>query len=281
MKSWKILFLSSGEKTIAAKMKEDGEKIKSGQEVRIVDIFCDAGKGLGAFHCLHEHQNPRDLAEAIKSAAEQNYGHLGREWVQFLIDNNDHDGWGQRYRQIRDELVEILQVQNGQCLRVMNRFALVAVAGELAIEAGLVPWNHEDAINASGALAKKWLEARGGDGSGEDRRAVEAVVGFISKYSLSKFQNLDIAADLTEKIVERAGYKKIGVSSGRMQYIFTRSQLQAILGDIPFKQAVQALASKGLLLTEDRHCTKKVKLPDGHRERCYVVEIPDQPDTED
>lgn len=280
VKSWKILFLSSGEKTVADKIKEDGGKIKSGQEVRIVDIFCDAGAGMGAFQRLHEHQNPRDFAEVLKSAASQNYGHLGREWVQFLIDNKDFDEWGKRYRQIRDELVEILKVQNGQCLRVMNRFALVAVAGELAIEAGLVQWNHEDAINASGALAKKWLEARGGDGSGEDRRAVEAVLGFISKYSLSKFQNLDIAADLTEKIIERAGYKKKGLT-GKIQYIFTRGQLAALLGDIPFKQAVQALASKGLLLTEDRHCTKKVKLPDGHRERCYVVEIPDQADTED
>jgi len=274
MKSWKILFLSSGEKTIAARMKEDGEKIKSGQEVRIVDIFCDAGKGLGAFQCLHEHQNPRDFAEAIKSAAEQNYGHLGREWVQFLIDNNDHDGWGKRYRQIRDELVEILGVQNGQCLRVMNRFALVATAGELAIRAGLVPWNRDDAINSAGALAKKWLDARGGDGSGEDRRAVEAVVDFITKFSLSKFQNLDMAADFTEKINERAGYKKMG-PAGKIQYIFTRGQLQALLGDIPFKQAVQALSSKGLLQAEGRHLTKKVKLPD-YRERCYVVEIPDQ-----
>ena len=280
LKSWKILFLSSGEKTIANKMKEDGEKIKSGQEVRIVDIFCDAGEGLGAFQRLHEHQNPRDFAEALKSAAEQNYGHLGREWVQFLINNKNHeDYWGKRFRQIRDEFVKILKVQNGQCLRVMNRFALVAVAGELATEAGLVPWSPEDATNAAGALAERWLEARGGDGSGEDRRAVEAVLGFISKFGTSKFQDLDYAANFTEKIVERAGYKKKG-PTGKIQYIFTRGQLQSLLGDIPFKQATQALASKGVLQTEGRHFAKKVSLPD-NRERCYVIEVPDQEDTED
>ncbi len=57
---WRLLFLSSGEISLADKIAEDGRgrRIAAGQEVRIVDIAADAGAGLGIFENLHGFLRP-------------------------------------------------------------------------------------------------------------------------------------------------------------------------------------------------------------------------------
>lgn len=45
-KTWRVLFLSTGEVTLAAKMGEAGKRIMAGQEVRLVNIPADAGAGM-------------------------------------------------------------------------------------------------------------------------------------------------------------------------------------------------------------------------------------------
>ncbi len=48
--AWRLLFLSSGEITLADKIREDGrQKATAGQQVRILDIPADCGSGLGLF----------------------------------------------------------------------------------------------------------------------------------------------------------------------------------------------------------------------------------------
>jgi hypothetical protein len=51
--SWQLLFLSTGEISLADKMSEAGMVIKGGQEVRVLDIPSDTGK-FGVFENLHE-----------------------------------------------------------------------------------------------------------------------------------------------------------------------------------------------------------------------------------
>jgi uncharacterized protein (DUF927 family) len=60
---WRLLFLSSGEVSLADKMAEIGRRSKAGQEVRLVDIPADAGAGWGAFEELHGAPSPGAFAE--------------------------------------------------------------------------------------------------------------------------------------------------------------------------------------------------------------------------
>jgi uncharacterized protein (DUF927 family) len=46
--------------------------------------------------------------------------------------------------------------------RVARRFALVAVAGELATEAGLTGWAQGEATTAAAHCLRDWIEAFGG-----------------------------------------------------------------------------------------------------------------------
>ena len=46
---WRVLFLSTGEVSLADKMLEAGRRARAGQEVRLADIPADAGAGMGIF----------------------------------------------------------------------------------------------------------------------------------------------------------------------------------------------------------------------------------------
>jgi uncharacterized protein (DUF927 family) len=50
---WRLLFISSGEISLADKMGEIGKQPRGGQEVRLIDIKGKPSKGYGAFETLH------------------------------------------------------------------------------------------------------------------------------------------------------------------------------------------------------------------------------------
>ena len=51
MYQWKVIFLSSGEKSMKEIMLEQGQKTKLGQEIRLADIDIDQSQ-YGVFDCL-------------------------------------------------------------------------------------------------------------------------------------------------------------------------------------------------------------------------------------
>ncbi len=73
---WRLLFLSSGELSLADKIAEDGRgrRAAAGQQVRIVDIAADAGAGYGIFEKLHGFESGDAFSRHLKIAASENYG---------------------------------------------------------------------------------------------------------------------------------------------------------------------------------------------------------------
>jgi hypothetical protein len=132
-----LLFLSSGEKTLAQFMAEVGKKTKAGQETRMADIPADAGAGYGVFECLHGHSIASDFAIQISKVVPVFYGAPGIEWLRLLTKH--YDSLESTIEKRIDDLCSrmIPQSANGQVQRVGRRFALVAAAGEMATAAGL------------------------------------------------------------------------------------------------------------------------------------------------
>ncbi|HMM85074.1 DUF927 domain-containing protein [Azohydromonas sp.] len=96
----------------------------------------------------------------LAGATEANHGHAGREWLRWCVDHAD---------ELRDDVrggIERLAAQwvadgaSGQVHRVGRRFALAAVAGELATDAGLTGWPQGEATAAARACFEAWLAAR-------------------------------------------------------------------------------------------------------------------------
>ncbi|MCZ7019328.1 hypothetical protein OH415_26795, partial [Salmonella enterica] len=64
------------------------------------------------------------------------HGHLGPAFVEKLLESDDRAGLLEDFAGVRASFVE----DNAQAGRVADRFAVIALAGEMAIAYGLLPW---------------------------------------------------------------------------------------------------------------------------------------------
>ncbi|MBC8078850.1 MAG: DUF927 domain-containing protein, partial [Gorillibacterium sp.] len=130
--NWRLLFLSSGEVTLAEHMNEGGKKARAGMEIRLVDIHADAGKDMGIFEDIHGFGNGAEFSDMLKSCAADYHGVAFREFVRCIIAEGDliRASIGE----LQEDFLEnqIPENASGQVRRVAARFALIAAAGELA-----------------------------------------------------------------------------------------------------------------------------------------------------
>lgn len=212
---WRLLFLSSGEVSIADRLAEaaPGRRAAAGQEVRVVDLPADAGAGFGLFEALHGAASGGAFAERIKSAAATCYGTAGPAFLAALVD--DMDGATVATRAFRSEFLE-LNVQpaaDGQVSRVADRFALIAAGGELAAELGIVPWPPGTAAAAAARCFADWRRGRGGDGPAEIAAGLAQVRRFLEVHGEGRFRLIgeDVDAPRPEgaERIFSAGFRRI------------------------------------------------------------------------
>ena len=175
--SWRVTFLSTGELTLAQKMNEAGKQAKAGLEVRLVNLPADARAGLGVFQNLHGRQGgAAAFADELRTAALAHHGHAARAFLRQLTQDLADDPTGLRatLNELRSEfmLQHVPAGATGQVRSVAGRFALVAAAGELARDYGILPWAEGEALRAVGRCFDDWLAARGGTGASEEQQAI-------------------------------------------------------------------------------------------------------------
>lgn len=214
--SWRLLFLSAGELGLAEHMAEGMKRARTGQEVRMADIPADAGAGMGAFENIHDHTSPAVFASHLTREAQTCHGAPGLAFIEWACTH-----WATLPRRLR-EGVQALTAQwtpegaSGQVQRVAARFALVAMAGELATEAGLTGWDACEAEWAARACFDAWLAARGGAGNGEVRQMLRQVRRFLEAHGEGRFTWWHRAADdHNAKTLQRAGFRRMVNSEGK------------------------------------------------------------------
>ncbi|UZR27873.1 DUF927 domain-containing protein [Methylococcus mesophilus] len=234
---WRCLVMSSGERTIATTMAEGGHRAKAGQGVRLLDV--PAGRAHGCFDALHGFESGAALSDAIKRAAAVHHGHAGRAFLERVTrDTRDFCTYLERLKAlpIWDDPGE------GQDKRAAARFALLALAGELATEYEVTPWALGDATQAAAEGFRLWRSARG-RGNDERRQVLEQVSAFIDRHGDGRFSYADGGNDPV--IRDRAGWWKDG-PGGRI-YLFTADGLREALKGFDFKRALDVLEQVGAL----------------------------------
>lgn len=230
-RTWRLLFLSSGEIGLADHMAEAGKRVRAGQEVRMVDVPLDAGKGMGGLEDLHAFSSPADLAESIVGAASRVYGVAGLQWIEWISSNfveatRRATDLLERYR---DEIVPVCAGE--QVRRVGARFALLAAAGELATAAGVTGWHERETITCIQRCFNAWLDARGHYGNGEEAAMFRAVKAFLEKNGDALFTYTHrVQDDRRAATPLRAGFRRMVNSAGEpikfdgaMEYLDARS----------------------------------------------------------
>jgi putative DNA primase/helicase len=210
--TWRTLFLSTGEIGLMAKLVEIGRRPRAGQSMRLIEIPSDAGAGLGCFEMLHGHRNGDALARHLKLAADQNKGHAARAFVERIA--AEFTEVGEVVAEYRRRWLAPENGTDSQVLRAAGRFALIAAAGELAQEWGIVPWTAGEAQKAAQTCFKAWLATRGGTEPQEIIEGLAQVRLFIEEHGNDRFERAwDIRRDregneIPERVTRRAGFRR-------------------------------------------------------------------------
>jgi putative DNA primase/helicase len=268
IKRWRTFVISTGEQTLAAAMAEAGHRTKAGQGVRLLDVPAD--RRFGVFDELHGYDGGRALADAVKQAAGDNYGWAGRTFLERLT----HDGrdFGAVLERLRNLPAFKVNDGSGQVSRAGGRFALVAMAGELATEYGILPWPQGLATAAAVEAYEAWRAWRG-DGQDEPRKTLEAVADFLDRHGDSRFEPLRrfTEADAGPPVRDRAGWHD-RMDGGRVYHMTAAAMREAVTG-FDLKRALDVLESCGAIPRAggNGRRSQSVTTPDGNKRRVYRI----------
>lgn len=267
---WRVLFLSAGEESLSALMARAGRKANAGQEIRLADFDADAGANMGVLEALHNHPTPAALVLAIKDAAARSHGAVGLAWLRHVVQDRARladfiaDG-------IKQFVAEVVPAgATGQIERVARRFALVAVAGELATHYGLTGWQQGEAERGAKSCFAAWLESFGGIGNREERAMLAQVRAFFEAHGSSRFEDLSATAD--QRVINRAGFYRTGMSGAREFLVLPEAFKRDVCAGFDHKAAAKVLVAQGWIAAGgDGRPDQKPRLPGmGTSTRVYV-----------
>jgi uncharacterized protein (DUF927 family) len=286
--TWRTIFVSTGEVSLAAKMGEGGLRAHAGQEVRLLNVPADAGAGRGVFQDLHGAADAGKFADQIRAASRTYYGTAGPAFLEKLVRERADDPEklaGLLSRGCEAFLAKHLPGNaDGQVRSAAMRFARIGMAGELACEYEVLPWKEGAALEAVGACFQAWLVARGTTGSAEDKRALEAVQAFLTKHGASRFElwgiDPDAAPEDKQRITERAGYVRPaevgkdsrGVPIMEQEFlILPAAWKEEVCKGLDPKRVAEAAANAGFLIPGKDRGSQSVYVPGRGQGRFYIV----------
>ena len=236
---WRCAVLSSGERTLSTAMEDGGYRVKAGQSMRLLDI--PAVRRFGTWDELHGFHNGSAFSDAIKRATIKHHGYAGRAFLEKLT--RDDRNFSELLENIKMQPEFSADGGEGQDKRAAARFALAALAGEVATEYGLTDWQRGAATVAAAEGFKIWRSMRG-KGNDERRQILEKVSDFIEKHGDARFSNDEIEPATVTR--DRAGWWRDDGTRGRI-YLFNSVGLREALKGFDFKRALNVLQEVGAL----------------------------------
>jgi uncharacterized protein (DUF927 family) len=270
---WRVLFLSSGEAGLAEHMAQANRKSKAGQEVRLLDIAADAGKGLGLFDTLHDYESGAVFSKVLTEAATLYYGTAAPAFIEKIVEHLDKLPSMIKQAQRQFIAQHLPGDAGGQAHRAALRFALVGAAGELATAWGITGWALGEASEAAKTCFEAWLAQRGGGGNQEAAAMLAQVRQFFELHGDARFTEWDRATDdHAPKTVNRAGFRRTHGESGETEYYVLREVFRSeVCKGFDYKTVCRLLADQGALEMGGRSFTRKERLPGMGNTSCYRI----------
>ena len=249
-KTWRIIFLSNGEKTVEQEMAQAGKKTNAGVEVRVAHIDADAGARDGAgndlrmFDSLVMADTGAAQADKVSELSQSYYGVAGMAWLEHIT--TDKAATTATAKQLIDDFMSQYSDLAAQAHRVAKRFAIVAAAGEMATQAGITGWQAGQATTAVRVCLDNWLDNYGRDGEHEQRQIIEHIKAFIEQHGSSRFQPCyrNTRLDFEERTPNRVGYRNMETGD----YYFSKETFDKVCAPFSKKKVLQVLEEADLLL---------------------------------
>lgn len=283
---WNIAMLSSGELGLGDHLASAGQKRYAGQEVRFIELAADAGHGYGMWSELHGMTGGKEVTDYLKKASARYYGQAGRAFVGQLVKHRAeiNSRWSKHNQLFARNHTP--SNAGGQVLRVLSSFSLVAFAGELAVEWGVVPWQPGAATDAAGELFAEWVKERPSIGNSEEGQIISHVRGLLERTWQARFVDWHRATEGTLETPDLSRMAAVHESLGFRKretpfkpeepcflFYITRQRFAeefAAKGGFKPKRVASVLKAHGVLRCDPDGTTWKETLPNGDP-RSYCI----------
>ena len=258
LRSWRVFVLSSGELSSADKIAEGGSAAKGGQRLRLLDIRVPES---GIF----SHGQDANAADNLKRVCAQFYGTAGPAFIGGLIDGLDavqiHEKVGRAVQRHAESLTPINST--AETKRAIKKFALVKIAGLIASNAGVLPFDASLISGSIQSVLNAWLVDRQGDAS-DSERALSDLRGFLLANRARMMYADESAAHVPAKLI---GYvhRRDSLSNDPDLFFLTNEGL---------KESVAGHDSKSVLCELDRRCL--LKKSQGYKYRAHIESVGQQ-----
>src|ERR1035441_272312 len=289
---WRLVFLSTGETSLADHMMTVNRQVHAGQEVRIISMVADAGKGMGCFEDLHGATSADQFANELNSAALAYYGTPSIALLHRLV--LDRDKVAEAAKGFMEKFLKthVPERASGEVFRAARRFALVAFAGEYASSLGITGWPEGEAARAAVTCYKSWLDQRGSMGAGDIEAAIVQVRHFLTLHGGSRFET--ICPDDDSKIEKTNARDRVGFpqempheepnagsqaenpgedseNGAYVYYVLPEAFRQELAEGFDAATVAKALRERGHLDTGNGRLTYQKRLPGMGRQRVYCI----------
>jgi putative DNA primase/helicase len=282
--AWRLLFLSAGEQSLQQLMAAAGRRPSAGQQLRMLEIEADAGAKIGVLEQLNGFENAKAMIASLREAAGKHYGAVGRRFLEELVADRSKQAEPNEATladwlasEIRKFVAENTTATSGaQVERAARRFAVVAVAGELATKYRLTGWEFGEATRAAAACFKSWQEIFGSSGDREERQLLDQVRLFLEANGSSRFEAM--GSDNEQRISSRCGFYRTMPSEdksntgGLREYlVLPQAFRHELLAEFDYKFAVRVLKEQQWLISGSDRDTQVHRLPGMGPTRVYVI----------
>jgi uncharacterized protein (DUF927 family) len=259
-RSWRVLFLTSGEISLAEQMAKAGEKTMIGQEVRLLEIATDCSTEHGLFENIHRSKTPADFSNRIKRATANHFGTPLQKFLEHLTSNTE--SVESRCRAYMDSFLKAVLPQNatGVIPRAALRFALVAAAGELATKLKLTGWRKGEAFRAAKTCFRSWMEHY------KTFDPVAMAVNRVQRFILENTAKFEVVGGNVRLNGSKVGYQKKG------QFLILPDVFRdSVCAGADPESVADALEHAGYLNTSGRNRKKKQERIQGQLGYFYSV----------
>lgn len=258
--SWRLLLASSGEVSAEEFARRYKVEVDNGVNVRLANIEVTNDNGLGIFDCVPDGETSKGLADKLRQYTESRYyGTAGPEFIARLVDDIKQNGIDAFTENLEKGLTEFQKTVNSDTDpmvgRVARRFALVAMAGELAIQYGVLPWKRKTAWEAAQVCFQVW---RKGFRSKEDQAA--DLIRCVLEFHQSNRERFDEVTVLStgDDIRRSSKDKLLGVivlNNERTEVIYFQGPFKSEVlakNGFPERESLKILKDSEILAANDR-----------------------------
>ena len=263
-KTWRSIYLSTGELTAKNRLESAKNKAKGGQMIRLVDIPIDDGIIIETGKL-----SSREFATTLGENCSKHYGWAGPAFVKRFLEevkgdpDKDLQDLEDNYKFYQEQLKEDgLQPEQN---RILDRLALVWLAGKLACDFEILPLDEVDDIwEAMKYIKRIWLQAN--LTISDTTRIAKEICDFIAR-------NKDRFVDWEEKWEDKkdsAGYKR-NLKEKQLYLFHTSFFLEEFCQSTSVKSVCDELIENNFLfqMEKDRHAVRFER--DGEKIPFYAI----------